>query len=396
MGGDFRPANLILAQCVILVGLLGVWVALRWIPGYFNRFSMLFAFVFLAITAAVALWNRPALPQAHRYSLEMDLAVPLVLALAVRPLVRRLPRSAVICGLGLVLILAVHQVKQFRRYARAITQGIDITQTIEYKVAKALDRTVGASRAFVSAQAGTWVNVFSDTPQMNSGHEPFNPNWVEAMATYVIYSGENTGARDAEIGILWMKAFGCHAIYVPGPKSRLADKPFNQPSKFAGVLPVLWHAEDDTIYAIPQRTRSLVHVVPDDAIVKHRPINGLDIAETSRYVAALDDPALPVSELAWRGPGEGNIHTKLRPGQALSVQVTHDKGWVAVANGRQATVAPDGLGLIAIRTGCDGDCDVDLFFEGGLERKLCRILSCTVIVGTLLGGLVAFRKRQLY
>ncbi|MDQ2948155.1 MAG: hypothetical protein M3Y27_19840 [Acidobacteriota bacterium] len=396
VGGDFRPGKLLLTQCVILVGLLGVWLGMQWIPGYFLRFSLLFAFVFVAITAAAAVWNRAALPQPHRYSLEMDLALPLALAFVTRPLILRLPRTAYAGALVLVLILAVHQTKHFRRYARTITQGIDVTQTIEYKVAKALDRTVGESRAFVAAEAGTWLNVFSDTPQMNSGHEPFNPNWVEAMATYAIYSGENTGTHDADISTLWLKAFGCHAIYVPGPKSRVADKPFQHPEKFEGVLPVLWHEEDDTIYAVPQRTRSLAHVVPEDAIVKHRPVNGLDIGETTRYVTALNDPTLPASEMIWRSPSEGHVHTTLRPGQVLSVQVTYDKGWVAVGNGHVAKITRDGIGLTEIQAPCDGDCDIDLVFEGGLERRICRFLSVGMLVGTLLGGFVAFRKRRLY
>ena len=394
--GDFRPSVLLPAQCLILAGLAGVWLATRWINDFFIRFSLMFAFVFLAITAAYAVWNRSALPQPHRYSLEWDLAFPLALAFLARPFVLRLPRTVCLLGLALVLIAGVHQTIKFRRYARIITHETDVTKTIEFKVAKALDHTVGESRAFVAAQAGTWLNVFSDTPQMNSGHDPFNPNWVEAIAAYTIYSGQNAGAHDAEISTLWLKAFGCHAIYVPGPKSRLSNHPFEHPEKFDGVLPVLWHEEDDTIYAVPQRTRSLAHVVPEDAIVKHRPVNGLDIGETTRYVAALDDPTLPASEMIWRSPSEGHVHTTLRPGQALSVQVTYDKGWVALANGHPAKITRDGIGLTEIQPPCDGDCDIDFIFDGGLERRICRILSEGVLVGTLLGGYVAFRKRRLY
>jgi hypothetical protein len=394
--GDFKFRGLILTQCLILIGFIGLWLTARWIPDYFTRFSVLFAFVFFAITAAFAMWGRAALPQPHRYSVEMDLALPLAVAFTLRAAVMRIPVSGRVAGVVLMAILAVHQTVHFRRYARYISAKIDITQTIEYNVAKAVDRYLGERRAFVSAQAGTWLNVFSDTPQMNSGHEPFNPNTVESIATYFLYSGQNAGARDAKISVLWLKAFGCHGIYVPGPQSRVDIKPFAHPEKFDGVLPVLWHEEDDTIYAIPQRSASLAHVVPEDAIVKHRPIHGLDTEETERYVAALDDPSLPVAEMIWRSLGRGHIESILRPGQVLSVQVTYDKGWVAFANGRPAEVKRDALGLTEILAHCDGSCAVDFSFDGGLERKLCRILSGVVSAGVLLAGFVTFRRRKLY
>ncbi len=396
VGGDFNSKAMLSTQCLILAGFLCVWVATRWIPDYFTRFSLLCGFVFLAIVACAALWNMPALPQPTRYTLEMDLALSLAVAFSLRPLVVRLPRGAWVAALALVLIGAVHQTLSFRRYARAITPEIDVTQTIEYKVAMAVDRHVGPLRAFVTAHAGTWLNVFSNTPQMNSGHDPFNPNWMEAVAAYAIYSGQNAGMRDAEISVLWLKAFGCHAIYVPGHNSRLDGKPFIHPEKFIGVLPVLWHEEDDTIYAVPQRTTSLAHVVPQNAIVKKQPIHGLDVDETAGYVAALDDATLPSADMTWTRPGQGHIDTSVRPGQVVSVQVTYDKGWIAIANGLPARVARDGIGLMWIYTGCDGLCAIDLIYDGGLERKICRFLSWTMSAGMILGGVVAFRRRKLY
>ncbi len=393
VGGDFTSKAMLSTQCLILAGFVCVWIATRWVADYFTRFSLLCGYVFLAIVAFAAVWNRAALPQPHRYSLEMDLALSLAVAFSLRPLVVRLPRSAWALGLVLILIAAVHQTLHFRRYARAITPELDVTTSIEYKVAMAIDRQVGPLRAFVTGDAGTWLNVFSNTPQLNSGHDPFNPNWMEAIATYAIYSGQNAGARDAEMSVLWLKAFGCHAIYVPGPKSRLDVRPFNHPEKFYGVLPVLWHEEDDTIYSVPQRTKSLAHVVPEAATVKKRPINGLDTDETSRYVAALDDAAFPVADIAWSGPSKGHIDTKVRPGQVVSLQVTYDQGWIAAANGSPAEITRDGIGLMSIHTRCDGTCAIDFVFDGGFERKICRILSWSVSAGMLLGGFVALRKR---
>ena len=96
---------------------------------------------------------------------------------------------------------------------------------------------------------------------------------------------------------------------------------------------MLWHQEDDTIYAVPERTDSLAHVVPLGAIVKRQPIHALDTEEVVRYVAALDDTSLPSAPMIWQDPEHGRIQTTLHREQVLSVQSTYDKRWIATATG---------------------------------------------------------------
>ncbi len=384
-------------QVLMLPGFIFLWFATRRLTCYFTRFSLLFTYPFFQIVALFAIANVSVLPQPHRYSLEMEMGLSLVVAFSLRAAVLGFP--TVVKGVLMIVILglAAHQIVHYRRYAKTIIQNLDVTQTIEYKVARWLDANMGGRRAFVAAQPGLWLNVFSDTPQMHSGHDPFNPNFaVEEGAAYAIYSDQNAGDRGAEISILWLKAYGCYAIYIPGPSSRVQDKPFIHPYKFEGILPVLWHTEDDTIYAVPQRTESLAHVVPLSAIVKRQPINGLDVAEVAGYVAALDDASLPAAPMTWQDPNHGRIQATLHRDQVLSVQTTYDKGWIAFANGKAAEVSRDAIGLNVIHADCDGACTVDFIFDGGLERKICRVLSWTVAIAGILGAFLAFRMRRLY
>src|SRR5207247_604234 len=141
--------------------------------------------------------NRAALPQPSRYSPEMEMGIALAAAFFLRPLVLRCKMPVKVIAAGLLIAMLVHQVIYYRSYAKTIIQKVDITQTIEYKIVKALAANVGGLRAFVPAQPGTWLNVFADTPQMDSGHLPFNPNSTEGAAAYAICSGQNAGARDA-------------------------------------------------------------------------------------------------------------------------------------------------------------------------------------------------------
>ena len=71
----------------------------------------------------------------------------------------------------------------------------------------------------VAGSPAFWFNVFTDTPQLAGGHDPFAPNWLTRIAVFTMYSGMNAGQRDAEVCILWLKAYGCHAINVSGPES---------------------------------------------------------------------------------------------------------------------------------------------------------------------------------
>lgn len=397
VGGDYSSSGSWGMQALILPGFVCLWFATRRIHDYFTRFSLLLTYLFFEIVALYAIANVAVLPQPHRYSLELELAISLAAAFSLRESIVRLPANAKTALVLMVAIAAVHQLVRYDRYGRAITQTIDVTQTMEYRVAHWLGANLGGRRVFVTSQAGTWMNAFVDTPQMHSGHDPFNPNFaVEEAATYAIFSGQNAGERDAETSILWLKAYGCHAIYVPGLHSRVDGKPFNHPYKFDGILPLLWHEEDDNIYAVPQRTDSLAHVVPLSAIVKRQPIHGLDTAEVTSYVAALDDPTLPAAPMTWQDPDHGRIQATLHRDQVLSVQTTYDKGWIATANGAPAKITRDAIGLSVIHAACDGACTVDLVFDGGLERKICRDLSWLVTFGGLLGAFVAFKRRRLY
>ena len=105
----------------------------------------------------------------------------------------------------------------------------------------------------------------------------FVANSFIPIAAFTIFSGRNAGARDAEYSVFWLKAFGARAISVSGPNGREYYKPFANPRKFDGVLPVLWREGDDIIYEAPSRSTSLAHVIPGAAVATRTPLHGLDM-----------------------------------------------------------------------------------------------------------------------
>lgn len=377
---DYTP-QVICTGLLVLGGAATIWFLTRGWNNWFDRFAVLFAYVLVAVVTLNYFARIAILPQPWRYQLEMEMGLCLAFVFGARHVLALAHPRVRTAALALFLAFLVWQAIWYGQYARGLIQPIDITRTIQYKTARWLDADLKGLRAMVSGDVGFWFNVFTDNPQLSSGADPFSPNWMVEIATYTIYSGQNAGDRDAEYSILWLKAYGCHAVTVPGPNSREGVHPFRNPRKFEGVLPLLWHEEDDSIYGVPARSKSLAHVVPAADTVHTPPIHGLDVEEVRRFVAALDNPAFPLAEFAWLSNTRAHIATELHPGQLVAVQVTYDPGWVATANGRPAPVTRDGIGLLTIHPQCDGRCEIDMSFDGGAQRRICLGLSLLVMLG---------------
>src|ERR1039457_2643857 len=92
---------------------------------------------------------------------------------------------------------------------------------------------------------------------------------------------------------------------------------------------------------------------------------------------------------------EAEIEATLRPGQAISVQVTYERGWEAWANGKPQRVLGDAIGLMVIEPDCLGPCQVSLRYTGGWEHRATRAMSlAAMLVGIAVGGRGRRRRNQ--
>jgi hypothetical protein len=356
-----------------------VWFLTRRIKGSFERFALLFGIWMCAIPLGF-FWmhHLTIVPQASRYQLELELAISLIFGCVVHRILRRLPVTGRVILIVGLLGMGVRQAKVFRHFGHILVKPIDITKTIEYKTSVWIARNLPGQRVLLAGDTEYIFNLYADNPQMSAGHEPTAPNWMQRVAVFTIQTGMNAGDHDAEDSIFWLKAYGNQAIYVPGPASREHYHPVANPHKFDGILPVIWHDEDDIVFRVPQRSQSMAHVVPSAAIVSRRPAHGLDLDPARAYVAALDDPSLPLADLTWTSPSRATIRASANPGQVISVQETWMPGWEAKVSGRDVPVHADQLGLIVIEPGCRGSCQVDLSFGVTREGWVCRTLSLAV------------------
>ena len=79
------------------------------------------------------------------------------------------------------------------------------------------------------------------------------------------------------------------------------------------------------------------------------------------------------------------IRASAAPGQVISVQVSYHPGWHARAGGQDRKLNRDGLGLMWLRPGCAGPCEIELDYDGGAELRICRGISYAAI-----GALILF------
>jgi hypothetical protein len=360
----------------------------RWTSDWRLQFFVLFAYLTSSVPVLAAVLHRQFLPQPARYKLEMELAWALFVVFGARCWIERRPRWLKTALLFLCLVLAGVQIVSYRKYAKAVLRPGDLNTTIEYRAAAWAGQNLPGVRILMPGSIAQWTNTFTEVPQFTGSSWSMAYNYIQQRGFDAAFNGAATPELDARVSLAWLKAFGVGAVCVPGPHSAEYWKPFSHPLKFEGVLPVLWHADDTTIYQIPQRTKSLAHLVPESAVIRSIPLQPGDLAEIERYAAALDDPALPAAEFQWIGRNRIHIHTVARPGDVISVQVSYHPGWHATDGSRTLDIKKDGLGLMWFQPKCNGSCDVELDYDGGWELRICRFISIAAITGLLLGLLL--------
>jgi hypothetical protein len=392
--GDFRfTMRSLMGVLVLAAGFALLRWALRKIASAELQCFWLFAFLTSGIVLLGELARVYVVPQPNRYQIAMDMAICLAVVFSGAELFRTRPRLSQGAAIAVFLVSGVF-IRHDARFARGLIRSVDITTTAPYLLARKLDQRLPGQRVMIPGSYSFFINDFSDVPQVLGGADPMLPNFLMRVAGYEVYSGAGTGARDGEISILWLKALGARAVVVPGPDSAEFYKPFANPNKFEGRLPVLWREAGDTVYAIPARSVSLAHVVPVGSVVHDEPINGLDTAEIEQYLEAIDDPALPEASLVWKDRHTAAIHAQVQAGQVISLQVTYVPGWRAEANGLPLDVEKDGLGLIELEPPCQGACEITLVYNGGTEWRLACAASLITMAGVIACAINDLRKRR--
>lgn len=386
-----RPQVVVVAALLVVLAALHLCLARLKTDRTFRFF--LYFFLFSAWVVLGKFWaGVSVIPQAHRFHLELEMGfagAASFLAVAVwdrLPARTRTVAAVVLLAGGALAFLADV------RYAWRQTRPIPIESTIEYRMAKWFEGHMAGQRVFAPGSVSVWMNTFVDTPQMVGCCDQSVPSIEQRIAFYTIYRGTNAGSRDAEISVLWLKAYGAGAVGVSLPDGKEFFKPFANPHKFDGVLPELWRTRGAVVYGVPRRSTSFAHVIEPEQEVRRAPIHGLDVAPIRPYVAALDDPAMPEADMRWLNPHEIRITTHATPRELISVQTSYAPGWRARVRGVPVPVRADALGLLVIEPRCSGACVVDLAYTGVPEAGWLRVTQAIAVVICILWPLLMTKR----
>lgn len=383
--GDWSMGS-VTALAIVTLGWVVLWRYLpRWTRDWRLQFFTLFAYLTTSVPVIATYLHRQFLPQPNRYKFEMEFALALLVAFGAGRCLERAPRSLKAALLFLALALAGEQIVSYRQFARNLLRPVPLENTVEFRVADWTARNLPGVRIMLPGSISQWADFFAPIYQFAGGPWSMAYNPVQQRGLDAAYGADPRPVEDAHIALAWLKAYGAGAVCVSGPKSPEFWKPYLHPQKFDGVLPVLWQADDTTIYRIPQRTASWAHVIPEAAVIRDEPRKPADLSEIERFNQAVDDPALPPAELEWKGRNRMEVRSTLQAGQVLALQVNYHPGWHATVGGHSVPLRKDGLGLTWLSPGCNGACTVELEYDGGWELRLCRWVSILALLGLVIG-----------
>ena len=378
---------------ITLAGTLAIgWLLARTRVPLLLRFALLYFATLAAMVLSAVSDKFEILPQVGRLHLEMELAICLIVGTALWYLYRLVPVWTHPIVLAICLAPVYIQFENYRVRARSDIAPIDITQRSEYTSARWVDTNLPGQRTYAVGSTSFWWNAFTDTPQMMGCCSQNQAMPVLDEVAYII--GRPLVPDQTPRIKPYLQALGVQAMVVPGPESNDEYKDIQQPERLEPLFPVLHRERGDTIYAIPQRTKSLAHVIRAEDVVP-TPLPHLRASSPAviRYAAALQDESRPLASFDWMSGGKARIAANLTAQDLISVQVAWFNGWRARANGRSIPITEDGIGFQVLHPACQGACEITLEWSGPPDRWPTAVLSLLALAGAamLLFGTYAGR-----
>lgn len=390
--GRFDPQKAVWYAAFALSTLVASWILARLRYPRYVRFAAVFTLITSAIVLGSAWFHVDLVAQPTRFHLVMEMAIAMLLAAALAPLIA-LHRTIRWVGIAAAVILCVIQAVHYRAFARRIIHPADAGSRSEYKISRWFDQNARGARVLAPGSVAFWLNSITSTPQMKGCCDQ-NELFPGPRIAYYEFGGDVGAApeRAAEISLVWLRTLGVRYVAMCGPGSTEPFHDILHPAKFDGVLPLRWRDGGDSIFEIPVHSPSLAHVIAPSARIAKMPENGLDIGPLEPYVAALEDPARPAAEFRWTTTSTAEIHAMVPRGDIVSLQVPYHAGWRALSSGHPVPLSKDALGLMVLTPDCNGPCAISLTFNEAGEAIILNLVSTAAWLTAILA--IYFQQRR--
>ncbi len=311
-------------------------------------------------------------PQPHRYHLEMDLGLALLLAFGLA----KLPKANWFAGVG-VAALVGFGLWQGRGLDKWI-QPFRYEESWERRVTRWMGNYDPEARVYVQGTPRFFTGVELDQVQFGGGFL----NGVRLPVFLLADYGITATKGDGPLTVAWLKAMGVDFVQVGEKDSEDPFRNWQDSKQFSGLLEEVWRERGDVIYAVGRENQSLAHVMDAGAVMRKRPQSYEERDELMRYVGAMQSGLLE-----WQSASQARIEAELRGGDGISVQVAYDKRWKARVDGKVWPIEEDGLGWMWIPARQSGKVVVELVYQ--TPRVVLVVCGCAWLV--LLGALFEFR-----
>jgi hypothetical protein len=354
---------LILAVASILIG-VSFW---RRVPA-----PLALAVAWVALTGAVVvsytLEGNYLLPLPHRYILEFNVALMLLIA----GLISLVPGKLQIAIAAAAMIALSAPAFSFITHAWKVQPPQeDPRNGVGFQIATWFNRHAGSDRVYVTGELDSTLSIWSDVPQVGG--------MGQGISNFLIYAAERQvsygcGADSEPIAELWLQALNVRYIAVHGAASREYFHWFTQPERFAAMAVAWDNGAGDTIYRVPGFEGHDAVVVDRDELRRlPRFTSTRDVGFLDAYVrwAAGKRPA----QIRWKSANAATLDEKLAPNEAILVKINNDRGW-HVNNG---VTESDPIGFLLI----DGTQSqpIRLEFKPSWDVWLGRAITVAMILG---------------
>lgn len=322
------------------------------------------------------------LPQALRYTTEMDLGFALLLGVLVGWLCRLGRMSEwVFGGMGVVLVIGmVWYVQPFVPVAaRNAAKETDMTSTGEYTLAQLLAKTVNSKmgeRVFVPGNYSFYLNYFNNVWQQRGAiFQASEHPWPDDIH-YQMVNG-----LSEEIALDWLKIINARYLVVTTPRSTELYKEMKNVQRFES-WPVKSELEGNVVYEVPLKKPQAAKVVNVELMQGLGKIDKADsIEELNAYTHWLEDSSASEATFEQVDSDHYTVTANVGRGEGIVVQMTADNGWHAknVRTGRPVRIGHDGLDFMVLYP-MTGHVEIELSHG----RSLDVYIGYTITIFTIL------------
>ena len=332
------------------------------------------------VVATFTLSGNELLPLPHRYVMEFNLCLVLLIAGAIS-----------ICGkyrLGMaavVLLCGAFASRDFVSTAWALQPiSMNQSQMLSFQIAEWLGTNASSSRVLVAGELDGSLNFWKPVAQVGGTRQGVS-NFLFMAAQRQVIFGCGEASRQASIAELWLRALDARFVVVHDGNSREHFHWFVQPEEFA-AFPVAWNnGGGDKIYRVPFLEDTQAVVVDLDALRKLPRLRSTDDAAALSAYVKWAMGRRPV-RIDWRRTDAADLEIQegLASNEGILVKVNYDRGWRTSSGNIEA----DPIGLLLIRPPA-AHRRFHLFFGASPEVWLGRAITLMAIL-LLLAKVPAF------